>query len=135
MWSRRNVSRARQPLNAFCSIHTKWKLSVQSNWNLNGVRSNPDYRKHSSLNNTFTASHEGRVTPISPSVGTRGSASSGFVTMSQWPSMSPGCAVFSSFQKYWIWRKIKNIDLVLKINRQQKALILFALKHRLDHCL
>lgn len=30
--------------------------------------------KHSSLNNTFTASHVGRVTPISPSVGTRGSA-------------------------------------------------------------
>lgn len=28
--------------------------------------------KHSSLNNTFTASHVGRVNPISPSVGTRG---------------------------------------------------------------
>lgn len=91
--------------------------------------------KHSSLNNTFTASHVGRVTPISPSVGTRGSAGSDLSPCHNGPVCPLVVLLFLLFKSTEIRENKKKIDVVLKINRQQRSLILYALKHRLDHCL
>lgn len=91
--------------------------------------------KHSSLNNTFTASHVGRVNPISPSVGTRGSAGSDLSPCHNGLVCPLVVLFFLLFKSTEIRENKKKIDVVLKINRQQRTLILFALKHRLDHCL
>lgn len=62
--------------------------------------------KHSSLNNTFTASHVGRVTPISPSVGTRGSAGSDLSPCHNGP-VCPLVVLFFFFSKVLKSGKIK----------------------------